>query len=116
MKLELKILWLWMPGGVGGGGGGWEHSTNQNHWQNASSPCTNNFFFEFDKGVCTVRKLEDTPDSEAWSVNMCSNLEECRKGVLAQLFGPEQISKIILTSSSFPDTQATTCHKRKFFR
>ena len=46
---------------------------------------TNNFFFEFDKGVRTVRHLADTPDSEAWSVNLCANLDDCRKGVLIEL-------------------------------
>ena len=59
---------------------------------------TNNFFFEFDKGVCTVRELADTPDSEAWSVNLCPNLEECRKGVLEDLFGTELISEMIFNN------------------
>ena len=49
-----------------------------------------------------MRKMEDTPDSESWSVNMCSNLEECQKGVLAQLFGPEEISEIIFDELKLP--------------
>ena len=33
---------------------------------------------------------------------MCPNLEECRKGVLADLFGTEQISEIILDELTLP--------------
>ena len=40
---------------------------------------TNNFFFEFDKGVCTVFERADTPNSEAWSVIMFPTLEECQE-------------------------------------
>ena len=40
---------------------------------------TNNFFFEFDKGVCTVFEQADTPNSEAWSVIMFPTLEECQE-------------------------------------
>ena len=33
---------------------------------------------------------------------MCPNLEECRKGVLADLFGTEQISEIIFDELTLP--------------
>ena len=62
-----------------------KHSEKAKFFQPMPGGFTNNFFFEFDKGVRTVRHLADTPDSEAWRVNLCANLDDCRKGVLIEL-------------------------------
>ena len=71
-------------------------------------------FFEFDKGVRTVRHLADTPDSEAWSVNLCANFDECRKGVLIELFGTTYIAAMVFDNLKLPRHQGTIWQKRKF--
>jgi hypothetical protein len=43
-----------------------------------------------------VRELADTPDDECWSFNMCRNIEECRKGVLTDIFGTDKLNEISL--------------------
>ena len=74
---------------------------------------TNNFLSEFDKGVCTIRQLADTPDSEAWSVNLCANLDECRKGVLIERFGTTYIAAMVFDNLKLPRHQETICQKTK---
>ena len=70
---------------------------------------TNNFFFEFDKGVCTVRHLANTHDSEAWSMNLCANLDEYREGELIELFGTTYIAAMVFDKLKLPTHQETIC-------
>ena len=77
---------------------------------------TNNFCFEFDKGVCTVFERADTPNSEAWSVIMFPTLEECQECLNICSVPSRYLRNYFWRSLSCPDTKATTCHKRKFSR
>ena len=77
-------------------------------WRNVFSPClvvSPTIFFEFDKGVCSVRHLADTPDSEAWSVNLCANLDDCRKGVLIELLAQLILLQWFSTTWNFRGTR-----------
>ena len=74
---------------------------------------TNNFFFEFDKGVCTVFERADTPNSEAWRVIMFPTLEECQECLKICSVPSRYLQKLFLTKFKLPRHQGNDLPQKK---
>ena len=51
---------------------GWKELLGK-YFDNLPNGYTNNYYFEFENGTATVRRVCSTPDTEAWSVHICNN-------------------------------------------
>jgi len=70
---------------------------------------TSNFLSSLIKVSVLFDIWQTRPDSEAWSVNFCPNLDECRKGVLIELFGTTCIAAMVFDNLKLLRHQGTIC-------
>ena len=70
---------------------GWKELLGK-YFESLPNGYTNNYYFEFENGTATVRRVCSTPDDEAWTVKMCRNPDQTKHSLLLDLFGVEEVA------------------------
>ena len=79
----------------------WESALNK-YFKHLPTGYTANFFYEFTKGYCTFRRLANTPNHEAVSIQLAKPIPELRKQILEDLFLQTDVMKVKMVNLSLP--------------
>ena len=90
---------------------GWKELAGK-YFDNLPNRYTNNYYFEFENGTATVRRV-CPPDTDAWTVRMCNNPLQTKKSLLLDLFGVEEVAAASFDRIRLPRTPLIELKEKK---